>query len=186
MRRVLAQRAFVAAVVAIAAALALALYLFNGGDGEGWQRVNDDASGIRLSYPREWEVQQVGRYCRRNGPGLLISNVRRYTLQNVEIPNGCTNQWEVSGLPNAYVLVDVSLFASPFPRTRDQPETTMPLELDRFERPPERHNYAFEQVTRDGNEYSVRAWFGPRASRENQDAVARVIRSIEFGSPSSP
>jgi hypothetical protein len=127
MRRVLAQRAFVAAVVAIAAALALALYLFNGGDGEGWQRVNDDASGIRLSYPREWEVQQVGRYCRRNGPGLLISNVRRYTLQSVEIPNGCTNQWEVSGLPNAYVLVDVSLFASPFPRTRDQPETTMPL-----------------------------------------------------------
>jgi hypothetical protein len=84
------------------------------------------------------------------------------------------------------VLVDVSLFASPFPRTGQQTETAIPLELERFERPPERHNYAFARVIRDGNEYSVRAWFAPRASREDQDAVARVIRSIEFGGLSSP
>ena len=175
-------RLLVAAVVAVAAVLALALYLSGGSGEENWQTLNHDASGITVTYPRDWHVQEVGRYCRRVGPGLLISNVRGRRFQNVEIPNGCTNAWALAGLPKTYVLVDVSLFASPLPRIRQESETAMPLELDRFERSKDQPGYAFERVIRDGNEYSVRVWFGSAASREDEQAAARVIRSIEFGS----
>lgn len=178
-------RLLVAAVAAGAAALVLAFYVFSGGNGDrDWRTLNDDASGITVSYPREWKVQHVGRYCHRIGPGLLISNVRGHSFENVEMPNGCATDWKFSGLPNAYVLVDVSLVRGP-PGGRTT-ETAIPLELDRFDRPRGSPNYAFARVIGNGNEYSVRTWFGPTASREDQDAVTRVIRSIEFGVLTSP
>jgi hypothetical protein len=176
------RRVLVAAVAAGAAALVLGSQLVSGGNGDGdWRALNDDASGITVSYPREWKVQPVGRYCFRIGPGLLISNVRGHRFENFEMPNGCATDWEFTGLPNAYVLVDVSLVRGP-PGGRTT-ETAIPLELDRFDRPGGSPNYAFTRVIRDGNEYSVRAWFGPKAALEDRGAVARVIRSIEFGRP---
>lgn len=177
-------RRFAAAGVAIAAALALVVYLSTAGGSDESQTLSDDASGITVSYPREWDVQQFAHYCRRNGPGLLVSSVREHRFQNSQIPNGCTNQWDLRGLPSDFVLVDVSLFASPFPRPGPDPETAMPLELARFERNPD--GVAFTRVVRQRNEYSVRVWFGATTSRADQDAAADVIRSIQFGDPSTP
>jgi hypothetical protein len=132
--------------------------------------VSHSASGITLAYPPEWDVQKFGRYCRRIGPGVLISNVQGHRLRNVPILNGCTDQWDFAGLPSRYVVVDVSLFSRP-PSGRDERDTPLPLQLAGFQRHP--HGYRFERIRHDGNDYAVRVWSGPASSREDEDAVAR-------------
>lgn len=170
------------ALVVIAAALALALYIRSGDADERWPTLDDDASGVTVTHPANWGVQRVGRYCRRIGPGVLVSNVRRHRFRNVEILNGCTNQWDFTGLPPRYVVVDVSLFSAP-PHGQE-PETPLPLLLARFRSHP--NGSAFEHVRRNGNDYSVRVWFGPSASSEDQDAAALLVRSLDFGPLVSP
>lgn len=105
----------VAVVLALAVGVALAAYLFNRSrNDEDWKTLKDEASGITVSYPREWAVQTFGPYCRRVGPGLVVSNVGAHTFRNAESSNGCTSQWDLGGLPDDFVLVDVSL-SSPVP-----------------------------------------------------------------------
>lgn len=171
------------AVVVIATALGLAVYLFRSGDvDDRWQTVKDRASGITVAYPSEWKVQTFGRYCRRVGPGVLVANAAGHTFRNVEILNGCTNQWDFTGLSPQYVVIDASLFSAPL--GRGGPATTMPLELARFKQQPS--GYTFTRVRRNNNDYSVRVWFGSTASREDQEAAERVIRSLDFGLVASP
>ena len=141
--------------------------------------MKDEASGIAVSHPRDWSVQTFGLYCRRVGPGLLISNLRRYRFRNVEIPRGCTNAWQLARLPERFVLVDVSLFHPP-PGARE--ETQGPLELTRVERPSGR-SFASGRIVRHGVEYSVRVWTGRGVSDEDEEAVARVIRSVAVDPP---
>lgn len=179
----------VAVVVALAVVLAFAVYLFTRGSDEGWKTLKDDASGITLSHPQEWSVQKFGPYCRRIGPGLLVSNVAAHTFRNTEIPNGCTNEWNLGGLPDTFVLVDVSLFATPAFRVREEPDTEVPLELDRLFRP--RSPSAADRtelpriarIVRGRFEYSVRVWTGSFHSPGDENALARLIRSIRLSDP---
>jgi hypothetical protein len=189
-------RTVLAAVLALAVGLTLSLYLFKR-RGDDWSTLRDNASGITLSHPHEWAVQRFGRYCRRNGPGILVSNLGAHTFRHTTIPGGCAGGlWKLGGLPNTFVLVDVGLFASPFPRHGDEPDTELPLELDRLERPdltnlnpwlrariPSGVGYAHARIVRGRLEYSVRVWTGSVSSPSNDKAVARLIRSIRVSDP---
>ena len=140
--------------------------------------MRDGASGITLIRPPSWRAQTFGRYCRRVGPGVLVSNIAEHTFRNVHVVDGCTNQWDLSGLPPHHVVVDISLFSRP--PGPEQPETPLPLELARFEHGPDA---AFKPVRRDGNDYTIRVWFGPTASTSARVAAERLIRSLEFHPP---
>jgi hypothetical protein len=180
-------REVVAAVLALAVGLALGVYLFNRSSGDDWKTLKDDTSGVTLSHPREWAVQTFGPYCRRVGPGLLVSNVGAHTFRNTEIPNGCTNEWNLGGLPKTFVLVDVSLFAVPAFRVREEPDTELPLDLTRFVQPPaqrpERGYSSFARIVRGRFEYSVRLWTGSVPSPSDAKALARLIGSIRVSDP---
>ncbi|HUH15852.1 MAG TPA: hypothetical protein VML35_08210 [Gaiellaceae bacterium] len=96
----------------------------------------------------------------------------------MEIPYGCTNEWDLGGLGDDYVVVDVSVFSSP-PFFRPDQEAELPLELDRFARPAG-PSFAYAQIAHGGRRYSVRVWSGANASQEDQRALVRVIRSIDL------
>lgn len=168
----------------VSTSAALAAYV-GGRDGgvDGWNTVADEPSGITVGYPRDWRIQTFGPYCGRIGPGLLVTNVARHRFRNVEIVDGCTNQWNLAGLPADYVLVDVSLISSPF-GSGGRENTEMPLELDRFRRDTGR-SFAYTAVVRGGDLYGVRTWTGPGVSPEDQHVLARVIRSVELSDPES-
>ena len=121
-----------------------------------------------MAHPPAWHVQTLGHSCRRIGPGVLISNVPRHTFRTVAIHNGCSNQWDFTGLPPRYVVVDASLFFFPFLGQR--PDTPMPLRL-RFRS--EDHRFSSQNVRRNGDDYSVRVWYGPSASHDDLQAAAR-------------
>ena len=91
-------------------------------------------------------------------------------------PNGCTTEWDLSGLPEDHVLVDASRLS--FPPGRAREDTEMPLELNRLGRLPER-SFAYARIMRGGNEYGLRVWWGKDASSRDVDALVRVIRSID-------
>lgn len=184
-------------VFALAVVLAFAVYLFVRSSGGEWKTVKDDASGITLSHPHEWAVQRFDRYCRRNGPGLLVSNVGGHTFRNAEFPNGCAGGlWKLGGLPDTFALVDVGLFASPFSKHPEEPDSQLPLELDRLERADLTHlnpdlrariprgvGYAYGRILRGRFVYSGRVWTGSASSPSNEKALARLIRSIRLSDP---
>jgi hypothetical protein len=189
-------RVVVPAVLAVAVGLTLAVYLFKR-SGDDWTTLRDTASGITLSHPDGWAVQRFGHYCLRNGPGILVSNVEAHTFRHKTIPDGCTGGlWNLGGLPDTFVLVDVGVFASPFQRRGDEQDTELPLELDRLERPdlknlspflrariPSGVSYANAFIVRGRFGYSVRVWTGRVSSPSNERALAHLIRSIRVSEP---
>jgi len=60
----------------------------------------------------------------------------------------------------------------------------MPLLLARFQSRP--NGYFFQGVRCNGNDYGVRVWYGPAASREDKEATERLVRSLEFRPLVSP
>jgi hypothetical protein len=60
----------------------------------------------------------------------------------------------------------------------------MPLQLSRFQSKP--NGFSFQGVRRNGNDYTVRVWYGRSASHDDQEAAARLVRSLDFRPLVSP
>jgi len=138
----------------------------------------ETVASIQFQRPSTWVAQHFGTYCRRVGPGVVVSNVRRHFRHPV-ISNGCTNNWILAGLPRDYVLIDVSEFAFPIGQP---PKAMFPLSLSRFRRArPSGCRCAYWETSFSATrrEYEIRVWIGTKASRTQRRAVENLIASIK-------
>ena len=135
-------------------------------------------AGASLRVPEGWRVERIGPTCRRIGPGVLVTHGIGRRLDRVEIPNGCTNDFDVASLPATFAALDLSQFSSP-PGPLG-PDTTLPLSLERMARA-----QGSCACTTWGTavqlaevSYLLRVWIGNDASGETRRAVKRMVASI--------
>lgn len=110
----------------------IALALLGGCSGNA-STSREEACGIEFDLPDGWNVQAFGRYCRRVGPGVLISNVDR-EFSHPEMLRGCTSAWKLAAMPADLVLADVSAFSGGPPGRPAAAE--LPEGLGGFRSPP--------------------------------------------------
>lgn len=145
-------------------------------DGDDERTVN--VAGASLRVPEGWRVERIGPTCRRIGRGVLITQGIGRRLDRVEIPNGCTNDFDAASLPATFAALDLSQFSPP-PGQRG-PDTTLPLSLDRMA-----GAHASCACTTRGAavqlaeiSYLLRVWIGNDASGETRRALRRIVASI--------
>jgi hypothetical protein len=158
---------------------------------EGSNSFRHSASGIALDRPEGWEIQTVGRYCERVGPGLLVSNMAGHRFRNIETPTSCTNGWDLSELPRSFVLVDASFLGYPFPLS-PAPETAVPLPLSRFQKHASADYGGCGSCTRSAlivvkghRVYTIRVWVGNGVSADDKRELERLVRTLRFSRPNA-
>ena len=76
----------------------------------GQSTLRERAAGLHFDIPKQWSVHRLGIYCHgRLGPGILITNIETFP-KHPNTPGECTNAWDVSKLPENFVLIDISRF----------------------------------------------------------------------------
>lgn len=159
------------AALAIGALLAIAAWR-----DDDAREIRDGASGIELRYPAGWRVQRLGPYCMRGNPGVLVSNVEQ-RFRHETISDGCTTAFDLSGLPERFVLVEIRLFAFPH-GLGGRPD--VPRALDDLERSARPGCRGCTQYAGGASSYVVRIVFGPRASAADKEAVERILASLKL------
>jgi hypothetical protein len=176
-----------ASLVVVAFALAgIAAHVLRDGRSTSFR---DGASGIALDRPDGWQIHPFGQYCMRVGPGLLVSNIAGHGFRNVEIPNGCTNGWNLSEVPQTFVLLDVSLFSGPG-GTRRHADTPLPLSLTSFRRHASGDyggcggcSLRTSGVVEGQHAYAIRVWVGSEASSDDTRELEKLVRTLRFVMP---
>ena len=149
-------------------------------------RAHDAASGVELEHPKGWRLQRFGNYCFRAGPGVFVSNLVNHRFERVEIPDGCTGEIDLSDVPDAFVLLEVSLFAYPFGIPNGAPSP--PLLLDELRRGGQRscagctmyHSFAVSDTR---HIYDVRILIGRSAAFRDRQAAYELLESVELRGP---
>lgn len=148
-----------------------------------WRAGTSSALGWRFEHPADWRVQEFSGQCRVGFSGTVVTNLdRRLAFQAP--PNGCTTSWDLAGVPDGFVAVEMSVMATRPVFGRVSPDTAFPLSLDRASPvPPEAHPPQAPSrhlgVTVGGQAgYRVMVWLGRGASAEDVAAAERIVASI--------
>lgn len=151
--------------------------------GGGWRAGTSSALGWRFEHPVDWRVQEFSGQCRVGFSGTVVTNLDR-PLAFQAPPNGCTTSWDLAGVPDGFVAVEMSVMATRPVFGRVSPDTAFPLSLDRTSPvPPEAHPLQapsrYIGVTVDGQSgYRVMVWLGRGASADDLAAAERIVASI--------
>ena len=190
-RRLAAAAAVVVAVVAAAAAV-------RAGDGaddrrvatvagpreaaDGWVAATSSALGWRFEHPAGWTVQHFSGQCRVGFSGTVVTNLDR-ALRFHE-PPPCTTSWDLGGVPDTFVAVEMSHMRLRPSFHPAEPDTAFPLAVDwtastpSEAHPPQAPSHGV-RVTLGGDDgYRVMVWFGTNVSAGDRAAVERIVASI--------
>lgn len=146
-----------------------------------------------LRYPSSWHVQHFQAGCGDwGGPGVFVSNVH-YTFRNVQIPGGCTNTWDFSGLPASAVAVDLQpSVAGPRPVQSDLPDTSFPIGLGTPIPAPTRAptgqqftQYFLPLVVHGAQLYEIHVWIGDHAGPSAVQVAQEIVAAIRPGAGTS-
>lgn len=150
---------------------------------DGWLAATSSALGWRFEHPGGWTVQQFSGRCRVGFSGTVVTNLDRQ-LRFQEPPNGCTTSWELAGVPDSFVAVEMSHMAHRASFHPGEPDTAFPLALDRTDptpsgaHPPQAPSHGV-RVTLDGDiGYRVMVWVGTNVSAGDRKAIERIVASI--------
>ena len=149
-------------------------------------RVYDAASGVEVERPDGWRVQRFGNHCFRSGPGLFVSNLADHRFERVEMPDGCTGEIDLSGVPDDFVLLEVALFGYPFRIPSSFPSP--PLSLDQLRRGgqsgcPGCATYRALAVSDSRHVYYVRILIGRSATFRDRQAAYELLESVKLRGP---
>jgi hypothetical protein len=154
----------------------VALLLVVSACGSGVRREN--LSELRMSVPKSWSVHRLGVYCRgRVGPGILITNIKDFP-RHPQNPGECTNAWDVSKLPENYVLIDISRFnARPAFDLSQHPR--LPI------RDSDLRSTVFPRLKalsfwRGDRQFTVRVWTGRDSSSGDRAKLAALLKSVSL------
>lgn len=145
--------------------------------------LRERVAGLRTDVPKNWSVHRLGVYCHgRVGPGLLITNADLQTLDRLrhpQAPGTCTNAWDVSTLPDDFVLIDISRFdARPsfrLPQHRRLPIGDGDLRATTFPRLRALNFWNGER------QFTIRVWTGGRVSGGDRAKLRKLVASIQPG-----
>jgi hypothetical protein len=173
-----------ALLATVVAAVAVAILARRDSDSDAveWVSVTDRETGIALSHPSGWAVQQTNSHCMRIGPGLIVSNVRGHTFRRFETPTACSSEWLRDQLPDSHAFLAVSAFYPP-PRALEGPDTELPLELKDFSA--RRAGYAGEALKCGTALFFVSAYTGADVSPRDEAVLARLVRFLRCPKPAS-
>ena len=196
-RRVAAAAAVVVAVVAAAAVV-------RAGDGaddrrvvagpreaaDGWVAATSSALGWRFEHPAGWTVQHFSGQCRVGFSGTVVTNLDRPL--RIHEPPPCTTSWDLGGVPDTFVAVEMSHMRLRPSLHPGEPDTAFPLALDWTApvpleaHPPPAPSHGV-RVTLGGDDgYRVTVWFGRNVSAGDRAAVERIVASIRPSATTVP
>lgn len=154
-----------------------------------WRTHRVQALEMHIDVPDTWFVQSFEVSCRIVRTGMIVSNMD-HAFRVPDIFPNCTSRWDMRGLPDDLVVIDVSHFeGGPSPSPASDPDTEFPLSLDdadtlsidaadAFGAPQPYLDLPF-QVSRD-NRYSVLVWMGPEVSVAERRVAERIVSSISI------
>jgi hypothetical protein len=152
------------------------------------QATTAEIGNLRMSVPPLWSVRRLEDRCARSGTGVLISNLDQVALRALRRdihglpPGSCTNGWDLTTVPAAFELLDVSEFRWP----DKVPETHFPVSEKFFlpslyeSQPGYGCHCSFRSnaISYGRHTYNVRIWVGDGALDSDQQGIACVIASI--------
>ena len=139
--------------------------------------LRERVAGLRLDLPKQWSVHRLGVYCHgRVGPGLLITNIEDFP-EHPANPGECTNAWDISKLPENFVLIDISRFntrpAFVLPQHPHLPIRDSDLRQTTF---PRLRAFDFWNGER---QFNIRVWTGGDISSGDRTKLRKLIESIK-------
>ncbi|HEY7401112.1 MAG TPA: hypothetical protein VH989_09465 [Actinomycetota bacterium] len=153
-----------------------------------WHSRTIDELGLAYIYPPQWHVQPFSERVGHVGfAGVVLSNGSS-DLRHPAQPNSATSAWDLSELAADGVVISIEhVFAL---SDGQEPDSRFPLSLGDAEvvsaGKARAGTQAFLlQFGAHGHSDYVRSWFGPEASRHDQQVARLIVAGISLAGPST-
>jgi len=156
-----------------------------------WRTYQDTGKLWTLRYPSTWHTQPFG-----TDPGdfrgVLVSNVPfRFSHPHPNRVGYFTGAWDMSGLPETAVVVQVQLSDFGPISPHGPPWTHFPLHLADAKAVTDHPAFGAPQprlflplnIAHQPHNYAVFAWFGRHASQADRHVAAQIVASLRFQTP---
>jgi hypothetical protein len=147
-----------------------------------------EIGNLRMSVPPLWSVRRLEDRCGRLGTGVLISNLDEADLSALHRdlgnlpPGSCTNGWDLTKVPAAFELMDVSQLSWPgkFPKTQFpvSEDFFLPSVYESDSHHGCQCSFRTNALSYRGHRFIVRIWVGDGASETDRQVIACIIASI--------